>query len=59
VEYVKDLDVGELWANYSYSYVNASLGDSHRNEFSMWPSSYLLKESTQEDLEPNENDLMT
>ena len=27
VEYIKDLDVGEVWANYSYSYVNVNLGD--------------------------------
>lgn len=58
VEYVKDLDVGELWANYTYSYVNTMLGDANIHEFSPWPSNYLLKESKADDAEPNENDLI-
>jgi carbonic anhydrase/acetyltransferase-like protein (isoleucine patch superfamily) len=41
VEYVKDLNVGEAWANYSLSYVNVTLGDSNRNEFTLWASNYL------------------
>ena len=57
VEYVKDLDIGEAWANYTLSYVHVSLGDVHRNEFTMWPSNYLLKESTAEDVEPATEDL--
>jgi gamma-carbonic anhydrase len=57
VEYVKDLDIGEVWANYTYSYVNTALGDYHKNEFTQWQTNYLLKPSTQEDLDPNENDL--
>ena len=57
VEYVKDLDIGEAWANYSLSYVHVSLGDIHRNEFTLWPSNYLLKESTAEDVEPLTEDL--
>ena len=56
VEYIKDLDVGEVWANYSYSYVNTNLGDIHRSQFTMWPSNYLQKESTAEDLEAAEED---
>ena len=36
VEYVKDLDIGEVWSNYSYSYVNTALGDYHRSEFLSW-----------------------
>lgn len=51
VEYVKDLDIGEAWHNYSLSYVNVALGDQHRFEFTMWPSNYLLKPTTQEDVE--------
>lgn len=42
VEYIKDLDVGEVWANYSQSYINVSLADSHKAEFTAWPSNYLL-----------------
>ena len=41
VEFVKDLDIGEVWANYSYSYVNVALGDYHRSEFTIWASNYL------------------
>jgi carbonic anhydrase/acetyltransferase-like protein (isoleucine patch superfamily) len=44
VEYVKDLDIGEVWANYSLSYVNVALGDYNRSEFTMWASNYLLQE---------------
>lgn len=51
VEYVKDLDIGESWAIYSYSYITVALGDVHRNEFTVWPSNYLQKPSTREDLE--------
>lgn len=57
MEFVKELDIGEAWANYSYSYVNVSLGDAHRNEFTMWNSNYLLKPATQEDVEIAEEDL--
>jgi len=57
VEYVKDLNIGEVWANYTYSYVNVSLGDAHRNEFTQWSSNYLLKDSSQEDIEIAEEGL--
>jgi gamma-carbonic anhydrase len=57
VEYVKDLNIGETWANYSYSYVNVALGDAHRNEFTMWPSNYLKKEPTAEDIELSEENM--
>lgn len=56
-EFVKELNVGETWANYTYSYVNSALGDAHRAEFTAWPSNYLLKGSSFEDIEPNQNDL--
>ena len=51
VEYVKDLNIGEVWANYSYSYINTALGAAHLAEFLPWPSNYLDKPSTKEDLE--------
>jgi carbonic anhydrase/acetyltransferase-like protein (isoleucine patch superfamily) len=57
VEYVKDLDIGEHWANYSYSYIVTALGDAHKAEFTMWPSNYLLKPSSKEDVELKEEDL--
>ena len=46
VEYVKDLNVGESWANYSNSYLSVTLGDAHRFNFTMYPSNYLQKAST-------------
>lgn len=54
---MKDLDIGEAWSNYSYSYVNVGLGEYHRAEFTMWASNYLLKESNKDDVEPNDEDL--
>ena len=57
VEYVKDLNMGEVWANYSYSYVTVALGDAHRNEFTMWASNYLKNDNTQEDVELREDEL--
>jgi hypothetical protein len=49
---VKDLDLGELWANYAMSYVHANLGDMNKNDFTQWPSNYLLKESTLDEIQP-------
>lgn len=57
VEYMKDLNIGELWANYTLSYVNVTLGDNHRSEFTLWPTNYLQKPSTQEDIELKEENL--
>ena len=51
VEYMKDLNIGELWANYSFSYINSALGDSHRDEFSVWSSNYLQQGSKLEDVQ--------
>ena len=48
--FIKDLNVAETWSNYTYSYVNHWLSEVHKNEFTMWNSAYLQKESTQEDL---------
>lgn len=49
--------MGESWANYTYSYVNAALGDAHRHEFTIWPNNYLKKGTSQNDADPSENDL--
>jgi hypothetical protein len=57
VEYVKDLNLGEVWANYTYSYVNVAMADAHRNEFTMWPSNYMLREPTHEDIEVSEDNM--
>lgn len=50
-EYVKDLDIGELFANYSLSYVHTHLGEMVKDTYTNWPSNYLLKESTKSDLD--------
>lgn len=51
-EYVKDLDIGELFTNYSLSYVNTYLGDVVMDTYTSWPSNYLLKESESGDIDP-------
>ena len=56
VEYVKDLDIGEAWANYSYSYVNVSLGDMHLASFAPWGNAYLDMPSAFEDVNVKEED---
>ena len=57
VQWVKDLNVGETWHNYTKSYMETALADMHKNEFTVWNSAYLDREATQEDVEPHENDL--
>ena len=56
-EYVKDLNVGESWANYTYSYVNAALGDTHKHQFTVWANNYLQKGAAQADVDPTENEV--
>lgn len=34
------------------SYVHANLGDMNKNDFTQWPSNYLLKESTLDEIQP-------
>ena len=53
VKFIKDLDVGEIWANYSRSYVHCKLGDMHKIEFTLWNNAYLHRESMAEDAEPD------
>jgi len=59
VKFMKDLTLGEYWANYTKSYVNSSLADAHKNEFTLWNSAYLQRASTQEDAQPDENELIS
>lgn len=59
VEYVKDMNIGEVWANYSLSYINTALGDANKAEFSAWPSNYLKKPITQEDVDMREDEMDT
>lgn len=57
VKFIKDLDIGEVWANYTKSYVNSALSDAVKNEFTPWNSAYIQRESTLTDVDPDENDL--
>lgn len=50
VSYVKNLNIAEVWTNYTRSYVNTNHGDVHRAQFSPWPDNYLQRESTKEDV---------
>lgn len=62
IEYVKHLDIGESFTNYSLSYTNTFLGDLVKDKFTVWPSNYLLKPTTKDDLgdgELYEKKLMT
>ena len=55
--FIKDLDIGEVWANYTKSYITSSLGEACKNEFTTWNSAYLQRDSSATDVDPLENDL--
>jgi carbonic anhydrase/acetyltransferase-like protein (isoleucine patch superfamily) len=55
--FIKDLNMGDCWSNYSKSYTHSALGDVHKNEFTTWNSAYLQRESSQEDVIPDEQDM--
>ena len=57
VVFIKDLDIGETWANYTKSYVTSSLGEACKDEFTTWNSAYMQRESTATDAEPDANDM--
>jgi len=57
VSFIKDLNVGDVWANYTKSYVEVSLGDAHKNEFTLWNSAYLHRTSSKDDASPDANEL--
>jgi gamma-carbonic anhydrase len=54
VEYVKDLDMSEIFTNYSLSYVHSELSTMIKDSYTTFPSNYLLKESTKEDVDGKE-----
>ena len=58
VVFIKDLDIGEVWANYTKSYITSSLGEACKNEFTTWNSAYLQRGASATDAEPDENDIM-
>jgi carbonic anhydrase/acetyltransferase-like protein (isoleucine patch superfamily) len=58
VSFIKDLNIGEVWHNYTKSYVEVSLGDAHKNEFTTWNSAYLERNSSAEDVKPEEHEFL-
>ena len=57
VVFIKDLDIGEVWANYTKSYITSSTGDMIKKEFTTWNSAYLQRESSATDVDPEDNDI--
>ena len=57
VVFIKDLNIGEVWANYTKSYITSSTGDMIKNEFTMWNSAYLQREANDTDADPLDNDM--
>lgn len=49
--FIKDLNVAETWSNYTLSYMNHFLSETHKNEFTLWNSAYLQKDSTYDDVD--------
>ena len=58
VVFIKDLNIGEVWANYTKSYVVSSTGDMIKSEFTMWNSAYLQRDASATDADPDENDMI-
>ena len=58
VQFIKDLNLGEVWSNYTKSYIEVALGDAHKNEFTLWNSAYLNRQSSSSDASPSEQDLL-
>ena len=52
VKHMKDLNVGELWSNYTKSYINSSVADAVKNEFTLWNSAYMQRSATKDDADP-------
>jgi gamma-carbonic anhydrase len=56
--FMKDLDIGEVWSNYTRSYVNASMGDMHRYQYTTWRNAYMNNESSQDDVVPEKHEVI-
>ena len=57
VVFIKDLDIGEVWANYTRSYITSSMGEACKNEFTVWNSAYLQRSASLTDADPDDNDM--
>ena len=58
VEYIRDIQDSEQFANYAQSFVHWDLASIHLNEFEPWSSNYLQKDSTRDDVDLNPEDLV-
>ena len=58
VVFIKDLNIGEVWANYTKSYIVSSTGDMIKREFTMWNSAYLQRDASAADADPEDNDMI-
>jgi len=58
VEYIRDATDSEQFANFAQSYTHFELGRAHMDEFTPWNTSYLQKESTKEDVDLKNEDLV-
>ena len=56
--FIKDLNIGEVWANYTKSYITSSTGEAIKNEFTTWNSAYLQRDSSATDADPEDNDML-
>ena len=55
VKFIKDLNIGEVWANYTKSYVTSALAEGVKDEFTLWNSAYLERAASVEDADPEFN----
>lgn len=56
-KFIKDLDIGEIWANYTKSYVIAATGEAIKEDFTLWNSSYMDRTANIEDAEPDSHEI--
>ena len=57
MKFIKDLDIGEVWANYTKSYIVSAVGEAVKYEFTTWNSAYLHRESSATDADPDDGEL--
>jgi carbonic anhydrase/acetyltransferase-like protein (isoleucine patch superfamily) len=58
VEYIRDVEESEMFANYTLSYNTRDLGALYLEHFTPWSYNYLQKETTRDDVELNPIDTL-
>ena len=58
MEYVRDLDMSEQFANYAASHISEAIAEELGSCFQVWASTYLKKETTQEDVDFDNDESM-